>query len=163
MCKLIRFIYLVIPIHGFRVLLIRKHFEICSSCQKDWGMDQSMQQFFTEPKWIKEEKSLWPQIQRKILTAEKSESRHRRKKAFLFPRWQWTAAGLAILILVGISFLLRNKGTLEPAQEKLSSVLKNPAVHIVHAEINGNKATPFIYQTSENLYIWFDESHQEEE
>lgn len=164
MCKLIRFFYLLIPIHGFRAFLIQKHFAACSVCQKEWGMDQSAKGSFTKPEWIAQEHSLWPQIQEKIHMLEREGIQSgETKKIFLFPRWQWALAGLALLILAGISLVLDIGLIHRSKKAEVSLTLKNPQVNIIHAEIHGKKATPFIYQTSENLYIWFGEINQEED
>jgi len=161
MCKLIRFIYLLIPIHGFRSFLIQKHFDTCPQCQKEWGLDQSMPAFLKKPAWPEEEQSLWPRIQGRLLVMEHEETLTKgRKETHLFPGWRWAIAGLALLIFVGITFLTRNKDALEPGS---SLTLQNPPVHIIHAKIQGNTAAPYIYQTPGRFFIWFEEIHQEED
>jgi hypothetical protein len=128
-------------------------------------MDTNAQESFTKPEWIARELSLWPQIQERIQAGELEELLSaRRKKRFLFPRWQWVmAAGSALLILLGISFVL-NKGFFRRSTKaEVSLAMKNPQVNIIYAEIHGKKAKPFIFQTQENLFIWFDELNQEDD
>ena len=164
MCKLIRLAYLLIPISGFRAFLIRKHFHSCSSCQREWGMDQDMEEFFSKPDWITQEQSLWPRIQEKILAVGRKETRSKkRKKPSPFPALRWAMVGLVILILVGIAFLLRNNRMLESQMTENTLAFKDTPIHIIHAEIQGKKAVPYIYQGSENVFIWFGEIHQEED
>ncbi|UCE39799.1 MAG: hypothetical protein JSV17_09925 [Candidatus Aminicenantes bacterium] len=164
MCKFIRLFYFMIPIHGFRAFLIQKHFSGCSKCQKEWGLDQSAQGSFTKPDWIAQERSLWSQIRERIYVVKPEEIRSgRRQKTFLFPRWRWALAGLALLILAGISFVLDKSWIHKSTKEDVSLTLKNFQVNIKHAKIHGKKAKPFIYQTQENLFIWFDEINQEED
>ena len=56
-----------------------------------------------------------------------------------------------------------NKAIIHPPHKtEISLAIKNPQVKIIHAEIQGKKAKPYIYQTTENLFIWFDEMNQEE-
>ena len=164
MCKLIRFVYLVIPIHGFRAFLIKKHLAACDVCQEVWGTDESAQEAFSTPVWIQKEHDMWPQIRDKIHLVEQEEIRSKKgKKAFLFPRWQWGLAGLILLILVGVSLVLDKARVHKPTKGDVSMTLETPQVHIIHAKIHGKKAKPFIYKMQENLFIWFDDSAQEED
>jgi hypothetical protein len=163
MCKLIRSLYNLIPILSFRAFFIRKHISLCPKCQKEWTLDKSTEEFFTVPEWIKKEQSLWPRIQETIRAAESGDALdERRKTTLFFPRWQWALAGLALLILVGINLVL-NKGLLQSLSgTEVSLALKTPQVKIIHAEIHGKKAKPYVFQTPENLFIWFEEIKLEE-
>lgn len=165
MCKLIRLLYRLIPVIGFRAFLNRTHLSSCSKCRRAWAIDKSMEECFTMiPEWIKKERSLWPQIQEAISTTEHRESFAEGKKTPLFfPRWQWALAGLALIILAGVNIVL-NKSSV-PSAPKIEGTppLNPPLIQIVHAEISGKKAKPFIYQTKENTFIWFGESNQEED
>jgi hypothetical protein len=87
----------------------------------------------------------------------------KRKKAFLFPRWQWALAGLTLLILVGVSLVLDKALVHKPTKGDVSMTPRIPQVHIIHAKLHGKKAKPYIYKTQEHLFIWFDESTQEED
>jgi hypothetical protein len=164
MCRLIRFFYLLIPIHVFRDFLIQKHFDGCSVCQKEWVTDQGVHSLSSKPGWVEQEYSLWFRIQERIDAGEFTGARSiRRKTRFLIPRWQWALAGSVLLILIGLYFVLYRIGFHEPSEQDVSLALKNPQVHIIRAEIHGKKATPFIYHTQENLFIWFDETSEEED
>jgi hypothetical protein len=165
MCKLIRFFYLLIPVHGFRAFLIQKHISSCSVCEKEWGMDMSAQEAFIKPEWIALERSFWPHIQKRILAGEREETRSMaREKTSLSPRWQWAlASGLVLIVLLGISFVLDIGLFRKTSKAEVSSVSKNPRVDIIYAEIHGKRAKPFIYQTQENLFIWFDELNREDD
>ena len=165
MCKLIRFFYLLFPVLRFRAFLIQKHISACSVCQKEWGMDLSGQEAFTKPEWIAQERSLWPHIQKRIQAGKREETRSKsREKTPLFPKWQWAlASGLVLVILLGISIVLDIGLFRRTSKEEVSSALKNPRVDIIYAQIHGKRAKPFIYQTQENLFIWFDEWNQEDD
>jgi hypothetical protein len=165
MCKLIRFFYLLIPVNGFRALLIQAHISACSVCKNEWGMDLSGQEALTKPEWIAREHNLWPQIQKRIQAGEREKTRSMiREKTTLFPRWQWAlASGLVLIVLIGISFVLDIGLFRKTSKAEVSSVLINPRVDIIYAEIHGKRAKPFIYQTQENLFIWFDELNREDD
>lgn len=164
MCKLIRFLYTTIPFHGFRDYLIQNHLEDCPQCQRKWAIARDIEDFFAMPEWIKKESSLWPRIQEKIKRkrVEQEQAPSGKKEIFFFPRWRWALAGLALFILVGMIFLIDKTMIQPPIETRISFALKNPQIKIIHAEIQGKKAKPFIYQTTDKLYIWFDEIDQEE-
>jgi hypothetical protein len=153
------------PFHRFRAFLIQKHFSACVVCQKDWGMDLDAQDAFTKPGWIAQESSLWPLIQKRINAGRQEGARSMsRKKTFLFPRWRWAlASGLALIVLLGVSFVLDIGFFRRTSKVEVPSAVKNPRVNIIYAEIHGKRANPFIYQTQENFFIWFDEVNQEDD
>lgn len=165
MCKLIRFLYITIPFHGFRDYLIQKHLADCPQCQMEWVIDRDTEESLAMPEWIKKESSLWPRIQEEIKRkhVKQEQAPSGKRKTTFFPRWQWALASLALFILVGM-ILVVDKAMIQPPPEtEISLALKNPQVKIIRAEISGKKAKPFIYQTQENLFIWFDEIDQEED
>lgn len=164
MCKLIRFLYKLVPFLFFRAVLNRKHIAVCQECQKEWGIDTSIEEVLSPPEWIKNEQSLWPQIRETIGTAELGEVEGRkRREVFFFPGWQWALAGLALLIMVGINIVL-DKGSIPAVSRTAGSpAVAIPQIKIIRAEISGKKAKPYIYRTQENVYIWFDEIDQEED
>ena len=162
MCKFIRFLFCLIPIQGFRAQLIQKHLGDCSECQREWAIDKSAEDSFTKPEWVIHEHSLWPLIQEKIKDTKFEEiPSAKRKTAFLFSRWQWGLAGLTLLVFIVINLVL-NKGPVQSlSKTEVSLTNKIPQIRIIRAEILGKKARPFVYQTPENLFIWFDKTKQE--
>ena len=164
MCKLIRFLYKLVPFLFFRAVLNRKHIAVCQRCQKEWAIETSIQEALSPPEWIKNEQSLWPQIRETIGTAKPGEAEDRKgKEAFFFPGWQWALAGLTLLIMVGINIVL-DKGSIPAVSRTIGfPPVAIPQIKIIHAEISGKKAKPFIYRTQENVYIWFDVINQEED
>jgi len=162
MCKFIRFLYMMTPIHGFRAYLIQRHLGACAQCQREWGIDKSTEESFTKSEWAENEYNLWPQIQKKIRASEFEEIHpEKRKISFHFPHWQWALAGLTLLIFFVINLVL-NRGLVHSLSKKeVSLAIKIPQVRIIHAEIRGKKARPFIFQTPENFFIWFDKTRQE--
>lgn len=164
MCKIIRFMYMTIPFHDFRDYLIRKHLAVCPRCQKVWGYIPDIEKSFKMPVWIEKESSLWPQIREKIERKEQGpNSADTRGSTFLLRRWQWATVGLSLIILVGVILVVERKKIQGPSEVETILAHKNPQVKIIHAEIQGKKAKTFVYQTSENLFIWFDEIDQEED
>lgn len=162
MCKIIAFLYGLIPIQGFRAFLVKKHFAKCPACQKEWAIETILVEKFQTPGWIESEQSLWPQIRKKIYALEIPPSTPRQKaRQFLIPRWQWALAGLALLVLVGINLLIERDFHQNALQGEFIATSTTPRIIITHAEINGKKAKPFVYQTQEGFFIWFEESKPE--
>jgi hypothetical protein len=162
MCKFIRFLYIAVPIRGFRAYLIQWHISGCSACQKQWTIDWSTQESFAKAKWIQNEQSLWPRIQEKISGVKIEDLEPKGKKApLLFPRWKWALAGLAAFICLAATLLILSTAIPKRAKTGISSAVKTPRIHINYAKIDGNKAKPFVFQTPENLFIWFEKIQRE--
>jgi hypothetical protein len=164
MCKLMRLLFIAIPFHSFRDFLIGNHLSNCPRCQKEWELDQETVKSFAMPDWIKKESSLWPRIQAKIKRSGQEKILSRKGKATSrFLRWQWAVTSLALFIFVGLILVINKVGLRPRSITEISLASKNPQVNIIRAEIQGKKAKTFIYQTKENLFIWFDELNQEED
>jgi hypothetical protein len=162
MCKFIAFLYGLIPLQGFRAFLIKRHIANCSICEKEPAIETLLQEKLRIPEWIESEQSLWPKIKEKVLSPEPLPSAHRQKVLrFMAPRWQWALAGLALLLVVGINILIERDLDPQRLQEEFIATATIPTVIITHAEIKGKKAKPFIYQTHEKCFIWFEESKSE--
>jgi len=162
---MIRSLYSLIPVANFRAFLIRKHISSCPECQKEWEIDGTMEDFFMAPSWIEKEGSLWPRIQETIRATEIENSSARRNSytTGFFPRWQWALAGFALILLAGINLIVNKSAFRSLPLSEVDLAYKPPQVKIIRAEIHGQKAKPFIYKTKENLFIWFDQIHQEED
>ena len=162
---MIRSLYNLIPIPKFRAFLIQKHISSCPECQKEWEIDETMEDFFMAPGWIDKEGSLWPRIQETILATEREDSLARTsgKTSGIVPRWQWALAGFALLLMAGINLIVNKSAIRSLPLHEVDLALKPPQVKIIRAEIHGQKAKPFIYRTKENLFIWFDQIQQEED
>ncbi len=158
MCKFITFLFDLIPIPRFRSYLIKTHLAKCSFCQKELVPDSVLEEKFKIPIWIQSEQSLWPQISDKIFTCEDLPHEHRpRALPFSVPRWQWALVVLALVVLVGINLLIERDIGRRSIQGEISVSSTTPRIIITRAEIKGKKAKPFIYQTKERFFIWFEE------
>ncbi len=157
MCKFIRFLYIMIPIRGFRASLIQKHMSGCSICQSQWTIDRSAREIFTMAEWAKNEQSLWLRIQGQINAVEIENTEPKGKKAsFLFSRWHWALIGFVSFICLAAALWILSTVIPKRAKTDISSADKKLRIHITYAKVDGNKAKPFVFQTSENLFIWFE-------
>lgn len=157
MCKLCKFLFRLIPLKIFQSLLIKKHFSICSRCQKEVEMDNQLEKLLTLPVWIKKEENLWPKIKEDLYFLERDEDLVERKKiSFFLKKCRWAAASLVLVVLIGLSLMIRFNFLKKTSREE-AIVKDNPRVLIKRSEIKGKKARPYIYQTPDISYIWFSE------
>lgn len=158
MCKIYKFFYKLIPLKSFKSLLIKKHFSVCSFCQKESKIDSQLKEILAPPSWIKKEESLWPQISLRLHPTEKEAPRTERKHDFSFPKkWQWAMASLVLVAAIALSLWIQ-QNFLKRASEDAPVLKGNPRVWIKQAEIKGKKAKPYIYQTTDKSFIWFSET-----
>jgi len=158
MCRLYKLLYAIIPVKKFRSFLIKKHFSVCSNCQKELETESQLKEMLADPDWIAKEESMWPQIREKIYSQrKKSFKADTALKPFFFPRWRWAVVCLFFVVAVGVALMIQtNVQRKSPEPEAL--VEETPRVVIEHAEIDGKKARAYIYQTPEISFIWFSEA-----
>jgi hypothetical protein len=115
------------------------------------------------PDWIKQEASFWPRVEAKLRGTEQSDASPEMGRSIRPPfRWQWAWAGLFIVLLAGTILVFHERNIPSPVESDLASALHHPRIKITRAEILGKRAKSFVYQTEENIFIWFDELSQEE-
>ncbi len=103
------------------------------------------------------EESMWPEIKDKIYSQRKKSFKPDKTiQPFFSTKWKWATIGLIFVIAAGAILMVYTNFQRKPAETE-ALVKETPRVVIEHAEINGNKAKPYIYQTPEILFIWFSE------
>lgn len=156
MCRLLRLLYHIIPIKKLQAFLILKHFDRCPSCREKASADAELERLLSVPSWVEEEQSLWPDIKTGILKEEESRSFHEKKaRPFRVMMMKWAAAGLLLAVVFALNFWLHKDfaGSQTPADsEGVKNISK---ISIKYAEVNGKKAKPFIYRTSNTSFVWF--------
>jgi len=157
MCKLCRFLYRLIPGKSFQAFLIKKHISSCSQCQKEIEEANSrIKEISIIPDWVKVEESLWPQIKQKLYTQEGKVLKTKRKRGFpLLRKWHWAMACLFLAVVIGLSLLIHQNFLTKTSIEETCFTEENPRIKIKYAEIKGNAAKPYIYQTPTKSFIWF--------
>jgi hypothetical protein len=165
MCKILGFLYMIIPFKRLKGALIRKHFERCQRCSQEIEAVADAAGSALKPKWIQESPSLWPKI-RERLVSRKSQPELRLSLPRPYPgraharRWKQAAvAALAAVIVLGSIglFVLRHSGRARlgpgsgPPGEPPGT---SPRVEVNAAELKGKPANPYIYQTPRASFIW---------
>jgi len=158
MCRLYKLLYKFIPIKSFQAFLIKKHFSVCSSCQKETEIESQLKNVLAFPSWIAKEESIWPQIREKLYSQRKKTLKAEKTLApFFIQKWKWAAASLVLVIAAGVVLLVHINFQKKSAEEE-ALVKDTPRVVIKNAEINGKKAIAYLYQTPEISFIWFSEA-----
>jgi hypothetical protein len=158
MCRLYNLLYTIFPVKRFRSFLIKKHFSACSSCQKESEIESQLKDMLAVPSWIAKEEIMWPQIREKLNSQrKKSFKAEKTLETFFFKKWKWAAVSLILVVATGLILMVQiNYQRKSPEAEVF--VKETPRVLIKHAEIEGNKARAYIYQTPEISFIWFSEA-----
>ncbi|MBN1274126.1 MAG: hypothetical protein JXB26_17825 [Candidatus Aminicenantes bacterium] len=156
MCRLYRLLYNIIPLKKAKAFIIKKHFERCPHCREKIPADAELERLLSVSSWIEEEQSLWPGIKTGILEEGKSRAFHEEKpRRFRLMMLRWAAAGLVLAAVFALNFWLHKDfpGSQSPAE---SGGRENiPKISIKFAEVNGEKAKPYVYRTSKTSFIWF--------
>jgi hypothetical protein len=157
MCLLYRFVYWIIPFRGPRAFILKKHFNSCRLCGEDNEIENVAAEFLSVPGWIKNEPSLWPQIRRRL----DPPSAKKRPGWTWFPSikgWRWAMALALFTILIVFSVWNQQSYVRRISLKETAPDGKIPQITIRHAEVNGSKAIPYVYQTTEVSFIWFSEA-----
>ena len=157
MCLFFKFLFWLFPFRSFRVLVLRIHIDHCSRCQEKYEIDSLTKDILTVPDWIEEEPSLWPQVNRKMVLPGDKITKKRKTSYFKF-KWYWAAASLFIAAAVVLIVWNQQSGVKEISFEEAAAAQKLPKVTIKNAEVNGKKATSYVYQTQKISFIWFSET-----
>ncbi len=157
MCLIFRLLFWLFPIRSIRAAILRIHIDLCCRCQQEYEIEDLTKDILTVPGWIKAEPSLWPQVKRKMVTSVEKTT-VRRKKSYFMTKWQWAAATLFIAAALVLIVWARQSSVKRIPFEEAAAAQKIPQVTIRHAEVNGKKATSYVYQTQRISFIWFSET-----
>jgi len=158
MCRLYKLLYKLFPVKSFQSFLIEKHFSVCSSCQKETEIESQLKNVLAVPNWIVQEEIMWPQIREKLYSQRKKLFKTKKTlQPFFFAKWKWAVASLVFVVAFGVIIMIHINFQRKSAEEE-ALLEDTPRVVIKHAEINGKKARPYIYQTPEISFIWFSEA-----
>lgn len=157
MCRFVRLLYGLVRWKRFRAFLVRKHMEACLVCSAMPPRGDDWAACVHPPAWVREEGSMWPDIQRRM--RENVAEASARDKAVpaaparrRFPtRLVPAAAGLAAAAVLGIIVWRAGHRTPGGAAPGAGS----PRVEVLSAEVEGKEARTSIFQTENASYIWF--------
>jgi hypothetical protein len=153
MDKLIRLLYLLVPIGRFRDRLIRTHFAAGRDGLPEAGGEEDWAAPVRPPDWISREAGYWPAIQERMRSESRMGSGLRAARPAGRPAGLAVAAGglLAAAILAAL-FVIR------PVLDTAWSPAGMPdtsRVEVLSAEVAGRPARSSIYQMKSASFIWF--------
>ena len=155
MCRLLEWLYLLIPVRFVRAQLLRSHIEACARCRERFNLSSDLGTVSVTPDWIDAEESLWPAVRERIRRTTPAASGRRPVPLHFVRRWRWEIpvilAGILAVAGVGL-FLLR------PAADPNA----RPRVSIIRINSGGREAKTFIYQTREASYVWVSSAPKKE-
>jgi hypothetical protein len=165
MCKFVRFLFGMVRWKKFRAFLVRRHMGSCPLCSDapPGEPGDGWADLIRPPDWIREEDSLWPEIQKRMRAGAAAGLAGGRLLRALptarrpFAGWPvMIAAGLAAAAAFGVlSWRVIHRGS------SAGAGVGSERVEVLSAEVGGRKARSFIFQTKETTYIWYSQMPEE--
>jgi len=93
-CKILGYVFSLVPLKKWQDFLIRSHMERCPKCQKTLVSREAVQGITIQESQCVDTESLWDGFEEKV-RAEKRNKRH-----VFSPRWNW-AYGVALVLVLG--------------------------------------------------------------
>ncbi len=156
-CKLAEFLYDVIPLAGFRDLLLRVHMEGCPRCERSLLSRAEARALLVDPKNIEPDGTVWRTVlARKAGDGEAAERGRGTRGRWLLLEWAGGFAGALFLGVVSF-WLLKNVGTAGAGFDP-GPVAERFAIESV--SIGGTPAQAYIYQPADTdmIFVWAEKS-----
>lgn len=149
-CKVINFLFKVIPIKIWQDYLISSHFQTCSICQSRLANREEAHSLLVPQEELPNVKDLWPEVRQAL-----SEKPSPPKLAPSY-RWGWAFAATLTLaaVLAGVWF------SLTPNLQKSTNLIQK--FHINYIEIENKPAQAFYFKTQEEnmFFVWAEKSEE---
>lgn len=146
-CKLIDFLFTVLPIKRWQGFLIRRHIQKCPSCLSRLADVEDVKPLFIQESELNSLESMWPSVKARI-----DEGREE-VRVPLWRRWKWVYASAFLFIAVALSIwffspISPGKG---PSEEPLAGQFQ-----IDYIEIENEPAQVYIYhpKDSNTYFVW---------
>jgi hypothetical protein len=170
-CKSYKFLFRVLPVNAWQAYIIDKHFALCPQCMAEAGADTEVDALLVSPENTRSLPPLWDGIRRELEDVDSVDSvdsgnsqdprqavRQSREKKKAFPilhRWQWAAAGVALLLLLLIMpFTTEKRGIPDPGPGVTGVEAEQVVVQSV---MIGSKAAKYYVFSSDNpdkIIVW---------
>jgi hypothetical protein len=154
-CKMVDFLYAVLPLKMWRGFLLRRHIERCPFCREKLAGREAVKSLMVTDDNLGPRPSFWPQVKTRLVSLE--EDRLKGKPLLGQKRWRWAAQAAALLIIGLASFLLlkdfrpEKMGTGQEASSRF---------RINYLKVEDKPAQAYLYQPSESnlIIIWVGKS-----
>ncbi len=161
MCRLIRLLYVLVPLGWLRSRLLRHHLESCPNCRQHYGLEEDV---WPLPSWILNDESL------RLGVLQKLEG-NITNVVIIKPEinsatwWRWALVPvLAAFFILGIRFLKFESMPVSPQVETLTVQPSQPDINLISARVSGQPVQPYIVKSSRSpmVVIWLEkEKHRE--
>lgn len=146
-CKLIDFLFTVLPIKRWQGFLIRRHIQKCPACLSRLAEVEEVRPLFIQESELEDLESLWPAVKARI-----DEGREE-VRVPLWRRWKWAyaAAFLFVAVAVWLWFFSPFSPGKGPSEEPLAGQFQ-----IDYIEIENEPAQAYIFhpQDSNTYFVW---------
>ena len=101
-CKLVEFLFAVLPLKQWQDFLIRRHMQDCPSCQEKLASRSDVLELMVREEKIAEDGALWDGFKSKFRDVDRDE------KSIGSPQWKWAYGVVAAFVIVAGIFVVSN-------------------------------------------------------
>jgi len=148
-CRMVNFLFSIIPLRIGQDFLLRKHIRNCASCQENLASLEEIKSLLIQEAEVGDLEGLWPKVEVQLAKEE------RKEKVFCLPRWGWAvgAAGLLVAIILGV-WLFWSDYFGKPSEQ-----LDRP-FQIKYIRVHDKPARAYLFQPQDSnmIIIWAEEN-----
>lgn len=146
-CKLIDFLFAVLPIKRLQGFLIRHHIRECSACLSRLADVEEVKPLLIQEGELEDLENLWPAVKAKIDKGRED------VRVPLWHRWKWVYAAAALFVAAAVWLWLFSPFSpgKDPSEEPFAGQFQ-----IDYIEIENEPAQAYIYrpQDSNTFFVW---------
>lgn len=146
-CKLIDFLFTVLPLKRWQGFLIRRHIQKCPDCLSRLAEVEDVKPLFIQESELEDLEGMWPAVKARIDEAREE------VEVTLWQRWKWGIAAAALFAAVTVLIWLFSP--FSPGRGPLEEPLAGQ-FQIDYIEIENEPAQAYIYhpQDSNTYFVW---------
>lgn len=146
-CKLTYFFFKIFPFKIWQGFLIRHHIQGCPFCQKELAATEEVKPFLIQESEVDVPESFWPAVKAEL------EKKEKKKRLIFRPRWRWAtaAAGLAVVIALGVWLIFLVSPVKGPMKQRL---VERFQINYIRIEDKPAKAYLYALKEPKMVFIW---------
>ena len=160
-CKLYKFLFRVLPIHGCRVFLMDRHLSVCSYCREEVTADDQVRELLVSPDKAKTLPGVWPYVHKHMEDTGDSPTKEpvpkRKRVPAILPGWQWKAAAVGLLLRMVFVFSPLSFEKKQATPGIYQSGIEAEERVVVKSVKTGSKAAKFYFFESKDpdkVIVW---------
>jgi hypothetical protein len=148
-CRMVNFLFSIIPLKIGQDFLLRKHIQNCPSCQENLASLEETKSLLIQEGEVGDLEGLWPKV--KVQLAKEK----RKEKVFRLPRWGWAVGGAGLIAVVIIGLWLFWSAHLGKPSEELGRPFQ-----IKYIRVHDKPARAYLFQPQDSnmIIIWAEEN-----